>query len=95
MSNDSRTIQKLQEVKPKSKNRRPRGSRGKASMQKRKLALLDRYVKDSTGKRQRDVDVRCPEGDSDEDGGEFMTSPFLFTRTTQVCWKESTRISYP
>ena len=46
-------------------------------MQKRKLALLDRYVKDSTGKRQRDVDVRCPEGDSDEDGGECMTSHFL------------------
>ena len=57
-------------------------------MQKRKLALVDRYMKDSTGKRQRDVDVRCSEGDSEEDGGECMTSPFLFTRTTDMLARE-------
>ena len=51
MSNDTRIIQKLPEVKPKPKNRRPRGSRGKGSVQKRKLALVDRYVKDSAGKK--------------------------------------------
>ena len=88
MSNDTRTFPKLQEVKPKKKNRRPRGSPGKASVQKRKLTLLDRYVEESTGKRQRDVDARCPEGDSDADGSECMTSPFLFTCTTGMLARE-------
>ena len=57
-------------------------------MQKRKLALVDKYVKDSAGKRQRDVDVRCPEGNSDEDGGECMTLPFLFTCTIGMLGRE-------
>ena len=53
-------------------------------MKKSKRALVDKYVKDSAGKRQR----RCPEGDSDEDNGECMTSPFLFTCTTGMLARE-------
>ena len=38
-------------------------------------------MKTSAEKRQRDIDVRCPEGDSDVDGGVCTSFPFLFTRT--------------
>ena len=32
------------------------------------------FIEATIAKRQRDIDVRCPEGDSDEDGGMCSTS---------------------
>ena len=46
-------------------------------------------------KRPRDIDVRCPEGDSDEDGGMCSTSPFLFTRTTGSLEREHQQVPSP
>ena len=82
MSEYAVTTHKLQEKEPKQKKRRPLGCQGKQAARKHKLALTEKYVKTSAEKRQRDIDVRCPEGDSDQDGGVCTSSPFLFTGTT-------------
>lgn len=88
MSENAVTTQILQEVQPRAKKKCRRGAPGKGAAQRHNLAHTLPYIESSITKRHRDIRVRCPEGDSDSDGGMCSVSPFLFTCTTGCLARE-------
>ena len=79
MSGEAGKIKKLQEKMTSSKKKHKRGARGKGSFAKHQAAHSEAYGESSAAKRDRDIRVRCPEGDSDSDGGVCSVTPFLFS----------------
>ena len=65
-----------------------KGGTRKSGTKRHNLAHTFRYIELSITKRQLDDRVRCPEGDSDLDGGTCSVFPYLFTRTTGCLARE-------
>ena len=79
-ANAGKTLEQQEdEVRPKKKTKR--GARGNGATERHRLVHDSSYRENSAVRRDRDINVRCPEGDSDSDGGPWSVSPFLFTST--------------
>ena len=65
----------------KSKAPRPTKKRGAKSRAKYIAKRKEGFRQRSAGRRKRDLDCRCPEGDDSEDGFHCRVSPFLFHRS--------------
>ena len=98
-TNAGKTLVSQEEVRPKKKTKR--GARGKGATERHRLVHDSSYRENSAVRRDRDINLRCPEGDSDSDGGTSSVSPFLFTSTKgsrrlehqqQISEDEATRI---
>ena len=82
MSRNTKAAKKLQEVKVTPLEGSTKISRLPPSKLRHIAKRTKRYViSRSTGKRKRDINVRCPEGDHDADGDMCSVSPFLFTNS--------------
>ena len=76
MSANVGKTQKLQEDEVRPKKKIKRGARGKGAAERQRVAHDSSYRETSAIRRDPDINVRCPEGDSDSDGGTWSVSPF-------------------
>ena len=79
MSTNACKTLELQEEAVKPKKKTKRGARGKGATEKHRFVHDSSYRENSAIRRDRDINVRCPKGDSDSFLFTCSVSPFLFT----------------
>ena len=84
MSANVGKTQKLQEDEVRPKKKTKRGARGKDAAERHRVVHDSSYREISAVRRDRDINIRCPEGNSDSDGGTCSVSPFLFIPLLKV-----------